>query len=113
METFRRNEQGYIIPKGYSEDNKLDSFDIIHICPTKPTGDNGIKDAVFFNIIFFNRDTMTYKISRDHDSIWGWEKPFTIDNIRKIYVYKDGATLIEFDRIKKLPVGNSGQSLYI
>lgn len=105
-------EQIYEIPNGYEEDKSLRECNIIHLWPREETGGKGLHDARFFQVVLFNTATMKYNIMNSlSDIIWSGElcQPQHMA-IKKIYIYKDGATLIEFSRMIEFP--KHGMSAY-
>ena len=90
----------------YKEDKHLSSFDILHIYPKELTRNIGIVHARFFEVVGYNRTSMTKMNLGRHDNIAKWD-----DNIakwddqlplREVQVFQDGSTILIFTRPVRL-----------
>lgn len=80
---------------GYSVDENLDMFHILHMYPGElaAINDVGFVDSRMFNLIGFNTDTMTKKDLGMHDGL-----RFSIGGPAPLYlrIFADGSTLVKF-----------------
>ena len=83
----------------YKEDKHLSSFDILHIYPKELTRNIGIVHARFFEVVGYNRTSMTKMNLGRHDNIAKWDDQLPL---REVQVFQDGSTILIFTRPVRL-----------
>lgn len=75
----------------YKVNDELEEFNIFHLYPKDLAYPDGYYDARFFELVGFNTERMEKRnLGENKDSLW------INSPIKRIYIYADGATLVEF-----------------